>query len=531
MAKKRCCPYCFHPSLDELSEPKRRHQQSLERIDHLYAKIQSLDQSVAALSKQRARLLQELNGIRPLISTLPRETLSLIFQFVCQPPAFGGVSWKKTSAPEDTTRDWYFMYSVLSDVSTYWRETLMSTPQLWNAAELFIDSSAIRDDASYFSQFLEYSGKLPLTFAFYYLDNFIPPTDILIDTSIDNVLQENFCRIQNLHLTDPPQRWFSETSFPSLSKIIHFSLKDTKASALPSIVFGPSHSPTELTLVNTPNIKLSSLPLITTLNLWGIPLDTFYHILTQCPGLTKIYAYPSPLYDATETSPPAETFVLPQLESMDWFIVNDTPLNSPWQTALLKYIYLPALKNLSWNHDPLLSFPEECVDAARTFFTRLPIALAELELSGMRDGLMFKPFAHILTSLHNETHITHLIFTDCVHKVMMEVLAGLELQCGMRFPMLRTITINKIVWSIWFGGGADYAQIKQDTEAALVQLLGNILRCRLSATSDSSVLVLNVNLTETDSMWIAHAESAFAELKNYRSKLEIYVNSKHVAWW
>src|SRR5882672_8039381 len=106
MAKKRCCPFCFHPSLDELPEPNRRHQQLPERIDQLYAEIQSLDKSVAALSKQRARLLQELNAVQPPISSLPREILALIFQFCCHPPVFGNLTWKNSPAPEDTISDW-----------------------------------------------------------------------------------------------------------------------------------------------------------------------------------------------------------------------------------------------------------------------------------------------------------------------------------------------------------------------------------------------------------------------------------------
>lgn len=531
MPKKRC-PYCFHPSLDELPAPDRH------ELENINAEIQSLDRSVVELSRKRALLLRKLNDAQPSLSILPGETLSLIFQFACHPPVFGDFPGKgefegNPVVTEETLNDWYSIYPVLGDVSVYWRETLMGTPQLWTDAVITISSGNVQDSSSFLLQFLQNSGNLPLALSLHYDQNFAPSAGVLIDSSIDDVLQANFRRIRNLHLTNPPPRWFS-SSLPSLCKISHFSLNGTEELALPSIAFGPTYTPTELTLVKAPNIELSCLSFVTTLNLMATPLDTFYYILTQCPKLAKLSVRnPRFIFDETAKTPPVETFTLSHLEIMDWSIMNDSQLDGPWQIALLNRISLPKLRYLGWHHPPFLSFPPAYVDAARTFFARLPIALAELELSGMRGGPVFEtPFAEIfLKNLHNQTHIQHLIFTECAHSEIMEVLYGLQSPPETaRFPMLRSITINRVIWSVWTGGTIDYAKARQKAEVALAHLLGDILKCRLSGASESFVFTLNVTLGERDSEWINHAQSTFAELKTNGVKLEIYLDSRTVSW-
>ncbi|KAF9442252.1 hypothetical protein P691DRAFT_637135, partial [Macrolepiota fuliginosa MF-IS2] len=62
------------------------------------------------------------------------------------------------------------MYLVLGQVSTYWRQILLSTPQLWTTIHLNISWEGAESEATFLGRFLDRSGNLPLTLSFQYHD-------------------------------------------------------------------------------------------------------------------------------------------------------------------------------------------------------------------------------------------------------------------------------------------------------------------------------------------------------------------------
>ncbi|KAF9447754.1 hypothetical protein P691DRAFT_670891, partial [Macrolepiota fuliginosa MF-IS2] len=176
------CLYSLYlrPNKPEKPSSSQSRHRSRVKIDQINDRVRQLDATIAELSRQRAVLLQELNAVQPPTAILPAEILSYIFQFACRSPEFS---------------HWYYMRSVLHNVSTYWRQILVSTPQLWTGIHLNIGRESTKSEATLLSHFLKRSGNLPLTLSFDYdYDINADPGDTLVHQTVDAQLLENLHR-------------------------------------------------------------------------------------------------------------------------------------------------------------------------------------------------------------------------------------------------------------------------------------------------------------------------------------------------
>lgn len=443
---KAACPYCYQPAFDQVPPLDPNQQRSWEEINQLHDEIRKLDESVANLSRKRAALLRDLNTVQPSISTLPRETLSLIFFFACPPPKLEIYSGKSDFISVARPRDlrWYDIYTVLSDVCQLWRRTLLSTPQLWNCVNGNITDDTIDTDVSFFLQFFRNSGDLPLTLSFNY--NYAESLDItgnLLHPNIDPDILRNFSRIKTLHLEGPPPAWFSHSP-PYLSRLTHCLLDRIPSEREHNLTLKYSPHLTQLTLIDilTP-IELPSPCHLTVLNLCYVPLDTCFYLLSNCPGLIELHARSMAvtIWDVDSGPLPVEKFTLNKMKVFDWSVSSTMGIDQRWQDALLNHIHLPSLRTLRWNHT-LHSLIFAFEQVAENFFSNLPSTLTTLELD--KIGGFQGDFTNVLNHLPDHTNIEHLILRNCSTTFVQGTLQTLipRKDGNSRFPDLRKITID-----------------------------------------------------------------------------------------
>ncbi|KAJ3576761.1 hypothetical protein NP233_g206 [Leucocoprinus birnbaumii] len=89
--------------------------------DVLGADLAELDHEIDTLMTKRARIRYRYNQLRARTSVLPPETLSIIFQHVCDLQVSESTDLKDDRRP-----------IAISSVSVHWREVARSTPAIWN---------------------------------------------------------------------------------------------------------------------------------------------------------------------------------------------------------------------------------------------------------------------------------------------------------------------------------------------------------------------------------------------------------------
>lgn len=534
---KTACSYCNRPSFDRIPTPDQTQKRSREEINQLHAKIRQLDESVAELSRMRAALLEELNHVQPQISVLPQEILSVIFQFAFPPPKFGAFPPKDNNTifggVEGADYSWFKIYRTLNNVSTHWRRTLASTPDLWTNVDLHIQDGPLETYKTFLPQFLKNSGDLPLNLSFHFPEYIDLDDDILIHPTVDTLLLDNFARIKNLHLTFPPPAWFLR-SLAHFEQLTHCSLENAHDSSL-HLSLDRMPLVSELTLIGNP-VVLPSPCLITVLNLSRIPLNAAFRMITSCPNLIELHIRaPGYIWDP-DTSYPVETFTLPRLEVLDWVAlsVTGTILDIPWEVSLMNHIHVPSLRALSWIHAVAMAIgrPPEIRRAMASFFTRLPLTLTTLEFVKIRDepntqedGLL----GVINDNLHDDCHIESLIFTDCSSQFLAGILRKLTPQrtnAAPRFPRLREITMDGTFWPMEFIGNRE--QQRQDAETLLSQVFLKMVEKRIGVSDERFALHLK---HASASGWLMQIRNKLVKLmKRHGSRLEIFIDSEPVTW-
>ncbi|KAF9442251.1 hypothetical protein P691DRAFT_630787, partial [Macrolepiota fuliginosa MF-IS2] len=408
-------------------------------------RVRQLDAAAVELSRQRTALLRELNAIQPPIRVLPTETLSFIFQFVCPLPDFSPTTTSSPplvgmqSAIRDTSH-WYHMYLVLGQVSTYWRQILLSTPQLWTTIHLNISCEEAESEAMFLGRFLDRSGNLPLTLSFQYHEGYTVPASTLVHETVDAQLLENLPRTKKLYVDNPPPAWFSRSS-PYLMGLTDYYLGTVDEDRLsePSLARCPNIHTLTIFNVYAP-IGLPSPCLVTILDVACASLDNIFQLLLQCPNLVQLYVREMniPLDDST---PPTKEFVLKQLEELRFELWDG---DGPWFDAFIDNIRLPSLRVLCWSN---WNTPFS-ISSVRNFFANLPPKLRTLELHKDidSDASYLADFMSILNRLHDSTAIEHLAFNDCNPSFVGDVLQILVPGNGekLRFPQLRKITLDDL---------------------------------------------------------------------------------------
>ncbi len=523
---KTACPYCYQHSFDQIPPLDPNQERSWEEINQLHDEIRKLDESVAELSRKRAALLRDLNDVQPAISTLPRETLSLVFLFACPPPKFGNFPDREDVIRVTRAVDlrWYDIYTVLGDVCHIWRRTLLHTPELWTCVTGNVTDDTIDTNVSFFLQFFNNSGDLPLTLAFHYNRvEALNDTMNLLHQNIDTHLLDNFRRIESLHLENPPPAWLSRFP-PYLSRLSHCSLDGISPERASELTLKHSPHLTQLTLINTPvPIDLPSPCLLTILNLYYVSLDTCFYLLSKCPDLIELHTKSMAATWNMDSDPlPAEKFTLSKLEVFDWAVVSTMGVDREWQDALLNHIHLPSLRTLRWKHTfHTLLFAFE--QAAEVFFSNLPLTLTTLDLD--KIGGFQEDFMKVLNRIPNNTNIEHLILRSCSTSFVQSTLRTLVPQNdgGLRFPRLRRITLDgvrMIVTDFRVHDELNRHEFRYDAGKEISTLLAGVLKPRMPKRG-----VFKLHLTNmVGCTWVSEpVQQAMVELQDQGYGVEVLV--------
>ncbi|KAF9448252.1 hypothetical protein P691DRAFT_55760 [Macrolepiota fuliginosa MF-IS2] len=469
-------PYSSHPSLKKPENPSSYQSQHRPqaKIEQLHDKIRQLDATVIELSRQRTALVRELNAVQPPISILPTETLSFIFQLACPPPNPGpysghpGIQKGMTDASH-----WYHMYSVLGHVSVYWRQTLLSMPQLWTTASFYISSGIVESEATFLCHFLNRSGSLPLTLSFNYDDEVEIDSYTLVHQTIDAQLLENLPRIIGLHLTNPTFAW--HLSCPAhLTGLTEYTLTENRSGEELSLTHCPNLQSLALNSMDLP-ITLPPSCLVTVLYISEVPIGIFLDLLTHCPNLVEVQAIAilRQFFDPVQL--PEEIITLEHLEVLNMQLPD---VDEEWQDAFLNYFRLPSLRTLHWTH--VFDYPWGNSTSLGNFFSHLSLNLTSLVLCICRESDWLIP---VIRYIHDSTGIEHLTFEGCEPSFVQGVLGQLVLHGGadLRFPRLRKITFSH--------PGIAYGQlITQDTDRELSFLLLQMLETRMKDSSEPFTL-------------------------------------------
>ncbi|KAF9450013.1 hypothetical protein P691DRAFT_849225 [Macrolepiota fuliginosa MF-IS2] len=509
---KAGCPYCFHPSFDGLKNfpPNQSRRQPQVRIDQVRDRIHQLDATVAELSRQRAALLQELNTVQPPTSIIPAEILSLIFQFACPLPNVGFIAFSgRRTAGQDMQKaiknssHWYHTYIILGQVSTYWRQILLSTPQLWTSIHLNIDDKTARSEAMFLGRFLNRSARLSLTLSLAYYYKGAVPTSTWVHGTVDTQLLENLLRTETLYLKDPPSTWFSH--FPFLTELTYIYL-DHIAAREGVLELSLTHSPNlhKLAVIDvTIPIILPSPCLVTSLNIRGVPFDNLFHLLTQCPNLAELFIGNSlsPMVDFTPL--PTERIIFEGLKELHLELGRWGGL---LHDAFLDNIRLPSLKTLY-----LSGFIRtEALLSVGDFLANLPLGLSLLDISEVEmSDPNLEIFALAISRLRDNTHIEYLGFRECGPSFIYDVLGTLVPHSDreLRFSHLRHIALD----CVFFETGDEL----QNDDREISLLLQRIIESRVNGSSELFTVELQ-NLSDISDLHLdQQALAEFRGRENY----------------
>ncbi|KAJ3576783.1 hypothetical protein NP233_g220 [Leucocoprinus birnbaumii] len=318
-------------------------------IDCVSTELDQVKCEMSSLKNKRARLRSRLNQLRAPTSSLPPETLSLIFQYACQlPDAIGD------GDPH--------LPIILGGVSTHWREVAWSTSLLWTA--LAIEA-----------RHAQYASASTLSLLRLYLDNIghrLLSLRILIpeeaedgdddtewgqdDIGISEVvglLFQNRTKIRKLFCDFMWPRWwdgiashFNKTGslgtavFPNL-EYIHLGVEDTPDLSWPTedhglkIQLAPRLTCVSL-IRNAPPLPIP-LGQLTRLILECLPIDQCMTLLKDCPNLTDYYCrkpgFPAELVPFLD-----EPLVLKHMKCFGW-----TFGDHDWDQLLLTRVHFPAI--------------------------------------------------------------------------------------------------------------------------------------------------------------------------------------------
>ncbi|KAF7783872.1 hypothetical protein Agabi119p4_37 [Agaricus bisporus var. burnettii] len=460
------------------------------------------------------------------ISTFPCDVLSLIFRYTYDPiPPFDG----RYRSPDSTTIS---LVQALGLVSKHWYRALMETSEFWTNINMSMEGTDTSKYATGLVSFFEKTRcrSLSLSLDFSGLDVDVDVDDnILLHPSADAIISKNLERIENLQLVKPPFAWFYHLHH--LNRIDHLSLYQLRADPI-HISFDRIPSLSKFTLVNG-NIRFMNSCLITSLTLIGVPLDTCFNLVVNCPKLTRLHLedyITSGQYMLGDNAPVSETFVGPQqpLEVINWKIFSTQHYVASWQTALLNHFNVNSLQTLTWHQPPnwTLDSPsgQQLRIAIHTFFARLSQRLTCIEFIENYDST-WRTEARFIEHMRNDQGVHSLKFSECNTGFIMSIFEKLT-DSPNRFPQLDTITIGKIVWSNPRNVNVDMGFEKMISERFLEMVKSRLkpMDGRLALCMEDDSLYRDED--GSNSAWLDHIKQDVMELTSCGYQIDIFIASK-----
>lgn len=461
-------------------------------------------------------VLRKSNTVQPLIHNLPAEILSHIFQLVCSPATFDPLA---ESEPAGSGQ--WSAHTTLNRVCRYWREIMVSTPQLWTHLILHMEPTTFDVAVSLLLRFLNRSGDLPLTLVLSFHHDLTIPFDTLIHESVDALLLKSFPRIRRLDLLYPPATWLSP-SLPFLNQLTHLRIGFIQTPQLLAFSAFPCLSHLHLVRVWSP-IALASPQQITVLHMETTPIDVCAAILPQCPNLVDFQSKrPHYVSNRNTLLPPSGRVTFQNMKVFGWEVLSGDTVDTAWQSAVLNNIHLPSLQILFWSHlfHNRLRYPAYG-DTANGFFDSLPTTLTTLVLSSIQIMGADGDYSETIATLRNDTDINHIVFAECRLTFIRNVLSDLtpRTHTQIRFPKLHKITIEKMPIP-----GIETMKFSRIIWNALIEMLTHRMRI--------SNVALSLHLNHSPGLVLStQDQQRLNDLKSRGIQLEIFVNSEPVSWW
>lgn len=361
-------------------------EEELQRLRNLNDKITHL---IPYLRRQGALVSDRVNALQSLTRNLAPETLAIIFEYACL---------TNRSALGTPSRDGFHpnhFQLTLAAVSSLWRQTVFSSPQLWTCISLrFNDWRLMGGRLCLLRLYLTRSGILKLDIHFSFdnggsqiyrgsSQNPLPQPNVLIHTSVDYVILNNLNRIRSLRLVAASPNWFLHTS--QLSQLTTFSFVcDTNSQnsntlrTLPLASFSNCPHLQELCLSGILSIDLHHGPhwsTITILKLYLVELNTSLTLLALCTNLVEYHnRFPRRGTTPTSSLPWLKETTRPMLKVFQWDILS---FADQAELRMLEHLHLPSLQTLQLAAH--VDYGRQ--SSVRAFCSRLPSTLSAFRLA------------------------------------------------------------------------------------------------------------------------------------------------------
>ncbi|EKM84381.1 hypothetical protein AGABI1DRAFT_124693 [Agaricus bisporus var. burnettii JB137-S8] len=468
-------------------------------------------------------LSQTSSDEQSAISTFPCDVLSLIFRYTYDPiPPFDG----RYRSPDSTTIS---LVQALGLVSKHWYRALMETSEFWTNINMSMEGTDTSKYATGLVSFFEKTRyrSLSLSLDFSGLD---VDDNILLDPSADAIISKNLERIENLQLVKPPLAWFCHLHH--LNRIDHLSLYQLRANPI-HLSFDRIPSLSKFTLVNS-NVRLANSFLgITSLTLIGVPLDTCFNLVINCPKLKRLHLedyVTSGQYMLDDNAPISEISAGLQqpLEVIIWKIFSTQQYVAPWQTALLHHLNTNSLQTLTWHQPPHWSLQspsgQELRIAISTFFARLSQRLTCIEFIENYDST-WRTETRFIEHMRNDQGVHSLKFSECNTGFIMSIFEKLT-DSPTRFPQLDTITIGRIVWS-----NPRNVNVDKRLEEMISERFLEMVKSRLKPMDGRLALCMEDDSLYraedgSNSAWLDYIKQDVMELTSCGYQIDIFIASK-----
>ncbi|KAF9443240.1 hypothetical protein P691DRAFT_425822 [Macrolepiota fuliginosa MF-IS2] len=441
------------------------------RTVHMHHRVSVLDKEIDELHQERGHLLRRWNETHSRVGQhIPSEVLSLIFQRACPPIAFESREFDASALSEkshisgfhDTSNfeaNGPYFPITLSAVSSHWRQVAQSTPELWTTIAIEVRERTATNHASLLSHYLENAKALPFSVELdlrreQQLKFITKPDTISVEDAMQPIQavlfsQDYAHKISNLRLIAPPHSWVSliPSSFGRLEDLsIGWSARICASAPVAGwLDFTNMHHLRRVRIAGEIWPILPSMQ-ITKLDLSGLPGNLTILIISQCVNLKECRVY-NPTFDRQGFAPPAEPFVLGQLEFLGWETFSDSSRENT--IIFFTYIHLPRLKRFKWDTDVILNNPDFPANQTTIdFLSRLPPSMTDIEIGAWQLRFMSREMIQaIFRALPHVQHLTYTVgwflrqFVEVLEAMLPPDVQPRQVEI---LPMLRTLTFKEI---------------------------------------------------------------------------------------
>jgi hypothetical protein len=274
---------------------------------------------------------------------------------------------------------------------------------------------------------------LPITIAIH----FTSPTD----PTVLALFMQHAHRIQNLHLSCPPEGWINALS--AMNNPLGFLSIDAPEGSWNDLQVDASCS--HLILRSFTRVRLRCWENITVLHLFAMEDKVCFGLLKECINLVE-YRHRQKVFNWDNRVNVDGPFTLPHLKVFEW----PFRVGAAVDDAILRNLRMPVLETLIWEERGRNIRRDNLSDPTNTFFACLPHSLHTLQLGSDRDSSMLFPSVNNLVH-NNAPNVEHLIianFQETTFKLnrldRLFTITGGEFDDHQRYvlPGLRVITLR-----------------------------------------------------------------------------------------